>query len=117
MFLFVSAFQYKIWRTDFIMRHLKKKIWGRDLLQQLQFWTCILLLLVMKPHNVELDEMGISVKVILSAKYVLGLACTCLHSSLKIPSWNAITASAFCLPHFIQMLFKVMLLKYGTVAP
>lgn len=112
MFLFISAFQYKIWRTDFIMSHLKKKKnWRRDLLQQLEFCTCILLLLVMKPHNMELEEIGISVKVILSAKNVLGLACTYLYSFLKIPSWNIVTASAFCLPRFVQMLFEVMQLK------
>lgn len=90
---------------------LEEKKWRRDLLQQLEFCTCILLLLVMKPHNMELEEMGISVKVILSAKNVLGLACTYLYSFLKIPSWNIATASAFCLPRFVQMLFKVMQLK------
>lgn len=66
MFGFVSAFQYKIWSADFIMSLLKKKKWGRDLLQQLEFCTCILLLLVMKPHNMELDEMGISVSYFIS---------------------------------------------------
>lgn len=65
----------------------------------------------MKPHDMELDEMGISVKVILSAKYVLELACTYLYSFLKIPNWNIVNASAFCLPHLVQMLFEVMQLK------
>lgn len=68
-------------------------------------------LLVMKPLNMELDKMGIPVKVILSARYVLRLACTCLYSFLKIPSWNVVSASAFCLPHFVQMLFEVIQLK------
>lgn len=88
-----------------------KKNWRRELLQQLEICTCILLLLVMRPHNMELDEVGISLKVILSAKNVLELAWTCLYSFLKIPSWKVVTASAFCLPHFVQKLFEVMKLK------
>ena len=39
----------------------------------------------MKPQNMELDEMGMSVRVILSAKYILGLACSYSCSFLKIP--------------------------------
>lgn len=109
-------FLYQLFNTRFgeqtsLWATWRKKNWRRDLLQQLEFCTCILLLLVMKPHNMELEEMGISVKVILSAKNVLGLACTYLYSFLKIPSWNIATASAFCLPRFVQMLFKVMQLK------
>lgn len=71
----------------------------------------------MKPHNMELNEMGVSVKVILSAKYVSGLACTCWYSFLKIPGWNIVTASSFYLPHLVQMLFEVMQLKLRSIAP
>lgn len=45
----------------------------------------------------------------------LGLACTYLYGFLTLPSWNIVTASALCLPHFAQMLFEIDAVKIRDI--